>query len=70
MQFHPLGVRVSPRIGRRLACATIGASHFVETVMHVGAFYLPSLGRKEEIVQGMAGKRTDLYQRMLAELTR
>jgi Luciferase-like monooxygenase len=37
--------------------------------MEVGAFYLPSVGRKDEIERGMAGKRTDLYQRMLAELT-
>ena len=37
--------------------------------MEVGAFYLPSVGRKDEIEKGMAGKRTDLYQRMLAELT-
>lgn len=37
--------------------------------MEVGAFYLPTLGRKSEIEQGMAGKRTDLYQRMLAELS-
>ena len=37
--------------------------------MEVGAFYLPSVGRKHEIVAGMAGKRTDLYQRMLAEIT-
>ncbi|MGR9089515.1 MAG: LLM class flavin-dependent oxidoreductase [Gammaproteobacteria bacterium] len=37
--------------------------------MEVGAFYLPSLGRKEDIEAGMAGKRTDLYQQMLAELT-
>ncbi|WP_420465320.1 LLM class flavin-dependent oxidoreductase [Panacagrimonas sp.] len=37
--------------------------------MEVAAFYLPSLGRKEEIEQGMAGKRTDLYQRMLVELS-
>lgn len=37
--------------------------------MEVGAFYLPSVGRKEEIEQGLAGKRTDLYQKMLAELT-
>ena len=35
----------------------------------VGAFYLPSVGRKEDIEAGMAGKRTDLYQIMLAELT-
>ncbi len=37
--------------------------------MHVGAFYLPSVGRKDDILAGMAGKRTDLYQRMLVELT-
>jgi alkanesulfonate monooxygenase SsuD/methylene tetrahydromethanopterin reductase-like flavin-dependent oxidoreductase (luciferase family) len=37
--------------------------------MEVGAFYLPSVGRKEDIVKGMAGKRTDLYQMMLRELS-
>ena len=37
--------------------------------MEVGAFYLPSVGRKEDILQGMAGKRTDLYQQMLRELS-
>lgn len=37
--------------------------------MEVGAFYLPSVGRKEDIEAGMAGKRTDLYQIMLAEIT-
>jgi alkanesulfonate monooxygenase SsuD/methylene tetrahydromethanopterin reductase-like flavin-dependent oxidoreductase (luciferase family) len=37
--------------------------------MEVGAFYLPSVGRKEDISAGMAGKRTDLYQMMLRELT-
>ena len=37
--------------------------------MEVGAFYLPSVGTKEEILQGMAGKRTDLYQRMLKEIS-
>lgn len=37
--------------------------------MEVGAFYLPSVGRKEDIEAGMAGKRTDLYQDMLKELT-
>ncbi len=36
--------------------------------MEVGAFYLPSVGRKEDILQGMAGKRTDLYKEMLTEL--
>lgn len=36
--------------------------------MEVGAFYLPSVGRKEDILQGMAGKRTDLYKQMLREL--
>lgn len=37
--------------------------------MEVGAFYLPSVGRKEDILQGMAGKRTDLYKGMLKELS-
>jgi len=37
--------------------------------MKVGAFYLPSLGRKEDIEKGMAGKQTRLYQMMLRELT-
>ena len=37
--------------------------------MEVGLFYLPSLGRKEDIEAGMAGKRTDLYQMMLGEIT-
>ena len=37
--------------------------------MEVGLFYLPSVGRKEDIEQGMAGKRTDLYQMMLREIT-
>lgn len=36
--------------------------------MEVGAFYLPSVGKKDEIMQGMAGKRTDLYQNMLKEI--
>ena len=37
--------------------------------MEIGAFYLPSIGRKKDMEQGMAGKRTDLYQMMLRELT-
>ena len=37
--------------------------------MEVGAFYLPSVGRKEDILKGMAGKRTDLYKGMLNELS-
>jgi len=37
--------------------------------MEIGAFYLPSVGRQEDIEQGMAGKRTDLYQEMLQELS-
>lgn len=36
--------------------------------MEIGAFYLPSVGTKADIVAGMAGKRTDLYQRMLVEV--
>ena len=37
--------------------------------MEVGLFYLPSVGRKKDIEAGMAGKRTDLYQEMLKEIT-
>ncbi len=37
--------------------------------MEIGAFYLPVIGSIEEIEKGMAGKRTDLYQQMLKELS-
>ncbi len=37
--------------------------------MEVGAFYLPVIGDIAEIEKGMAGKRTDLYQQMLKEIT-
>ena len=37
--------------------------------MEIGAFYLPVIGNIEEIEKGMAGKRTDLYQQMLKELS-
>ena len=37
--------------------------------MEVGSFYMPVVGNREEIEKGMAGKRTDLYQEMLKELT-
>jgi alkanesulfonate monooxygenase SsuD/methylene tetrahydromethanopterin reductase-like flavin-dependent oxidoreductase (luciferase family) len=36
--------------------------------LQAGLFYLPSIGSRAEIEQGMAGVRPDLYQRMLAEL--
>jgi len=36
--------------------------------MQTSLFYLPSIGSRPEIEQGMAGLRGDLYQRMLAEL--
>jgi alkanesulfonate monooxygenase SsuD/methylene tetrahydromethanopterin reductase-like flavin-dependent oxidoreductase (luciferase family) len=36
--------------------------------MQTSIFYLPSIGSREEIEQGMAGLRPDLYQRMLSEL--
>jgi alkanesulfonate monooxygenase SsuD/methylene tetrahydromethanopterin reductase-like flavin-dependent oxidoreductase (luciferase family) len=36
--------------------------------MKVSLFYLPSIGSRREIEQGMAGLRGDLYDRMLAEL--
>ena len=37
--------------------------------MEIGAFYLPVIGSIEEIEKGMAGRRTDLYQQMLRELS-
>jgi alkanesulfonate monooxygenase SsuD/methylene tetrahydromethanopterin reductase-like flavin-dependent oxidoreductase (luciferase family) len=37
--------------------------------MKVSLFYLPSIGSRREIEQGMAGLRGDLYDRMLAELS-
>jgi alkanesulfonate monooxygenase SsuD/methylene tetrahydromethanopterin reductase-like flavin-dependent oxidoreductase (luciferase family) len=36
--------------------------------MKTSLFYLPSIGSRTEIEQGMAGLRRDLYARMLAEL--
>jgi alkanesulfonate monooxygenase SsuD/methylene tetrahydromethanopterin reductase-like flavin-dependent oxidoreductase (luciferase family) len=36
--------------------------------MRVSLFYLPSIGSRAEIEQGLAGLRRDLYQRMLSEL--
>jgi alkanesulfonate monooxygenase SsuD/methylene tetrahydromethanopterin reductase-like flavin-dependent oxidoreductase (luciferase family) len=36
--------------------------------MEIGTFYLPSVGSKAEMEKGMAGRRTDLYQRMLKDL--
>jgi alkanesulfonate monooxygenase SsuD/methylene tetrahydromethanopterin reductase-like flavin-dependent oxidoreductase (luciferase family) len=36
--------------------------------MEFGVFCLPSIGNKQEIMKGMAGRRTDLYQRMLGNL--
>ena len=36
--------------------------------MKIGTFYLPAIGSKAELQQGMAGRRTDLYQRMLKNL--
>lgn len=37
--------------------------------MEFGVFYLPSIGTKSELQEGMAGRRTDLYQRMLRNLS-
>ena len=36
--------------------------------MEFGIFYLPAIGNKSELQEGMAGRRTDLYQRMLRNL--
>lgn len=37
--------------------------------MEVGVFYLPSTGNKEQLLEGMAGQRTDLYQGMLRDMS-
>lgn len=37
--------------------------------MEFGVFYLPAIGSKSELQAGMAGRRTDLYQRMLRNLS-
>jgi alkanesulfonate monooxygenase SsuD/methylene tetrahydromethanopterin reductase-like flavin-dependent oxidoreductase (luciferase family) len=37
--------------------------------MRTSVFYLPSIGSREEIEEGLAGLRPELYQRMLAELS-
>ena len=37
--------------------------------MKISLFYLPTIGSRAEIRQGMAGQRGDLYDRMLAEIS-
>ncbi len=37
--------------------------------MEVGFFLPPTIGNQEELFQGLAGQRSDLYQRMLVDLT-
>jgi alkanesulfonate monooxygenase SsuD/methylene tetrahydromethanopterin reductase-like flavin-dependent oxidoreductase (luciferase family) len=37
--------------------------------MKASLFYLPSIGSRREIEEGMAGMRRDLYMRMLADLS-
>ena len=37
--------------------------------MEVGFFFPPTTGNQEELFQGLAGQRSDLYQRMLVDLT-
>ena len=36
--------------------------------MEIGVFYLPVIGNENELRQGMAGRRSDLYQKMLRNL--
>lgn len=36
--------------------------------MQIGTFYLPAIGNRAEINERMAGRRTDLYQKMLSNL--
>ena len=37
--------------------------------MKASLFYLPTVGNREQIEQGMAGMRSDLYQQMLREVS-
>lgn len=37
--------------------------------MKVSLFYLPGVGSREDVEQGMAGLRPELYQEMLRDLT-
>ena len=43
---------------------------FMQQDLHVqiGTFYLPAIGNRAEINERMAGRRTDLYQKMLRNL--
>ena len=36
--------------------------------MEIGIFHLPTIGNKEQLSAGMAGRRTDLYQNMIMNL--
>jgi hypothetical protein len=36
--------------------------------MEIGVFHLPTIGDRQQLEQGMAGSRTDLYQTMIANL--
>ncbi|MEX2481880.1 MAG: LLM class flavin-dependent oxidoreductase [Gammaproteobacteria bacterium] len=36
--------------------------------MEIGVFHLPTIGNRQQLAEGMAGRRTDLYQSMLANL--
>ena len=36
--------------------------------MEIGVFHLPTFGNRTQLEQGMAGRRTDLYQSMIANL--
>jgi alkanesulfonate monooxygenase SsuD/methylene tetrahydromethanopterin reductase-like flavin-dependent oxidoreductase (luciferase family) len=40
----------------------------MEAVMEVALFIAPTVGPKEELMKGLAGRRTDLYQTMLTHL--
>ena len=36
--------------------------------MEIGIFHLPTIGNRQQLEQGMAGRRTDLYQNMIRNL--
>src|SRR5439155_6555556 len=57
------------RASRATAQRTFVVTALASLTLKVSLFYLPSIGSRTDIEQGMAGLRADLYQRMLRELS-
>jgi hypothetical protein len=49
--------------------AAVARSAKIEARMKVSLFYLPSVGNKAQVEQGMVGLRGDLYDQMLREVS-